>query len=88
MTKLQQDNKIVIKMLNKHENQRMDSRKSLSIESSRKIYQKRTISHQALKKSSGSDNHCTELYVVTCSKCCMKKNIRNNKTDIKKIKNK
>ena len=41
------------------------------------------MSHQALRKSHGSDNHCTEC-CVTCWKCCMKKNIRNNKTDLKK----
>ena len=42
------------------------------------------MSRQALRKSHGSDKHCTECCVVTCWKCSMKKNIRNNKTDIKK----
>ena len=46
------------------------------------------MSHQALRKSRGSDDHCTEFCVVTCSKCCMIKNIRNNKTHIKKEKKK
>jgi hypothetical protein len=43
------------------------------------------MSHQFLRKSRGSDDHCTEFCVVTCWKC-MKKTIRNNKTDIKKRK--
>jgi thymidylate synthase len=44
------------------------------------------MSHHALRKSRGSDNHCTDCCAVTCWKCCMKKYIRNNKTDIKKMK--
>ena len=44
------------------------------------------MSHQALRKSHGSDDHCTEFCVVTCSKFCMIKNIRNNKTHNKKTK--
>ena len=44
------------------------------------------MSHQALRKSRGSDDHCTEICVVTCSRCCMIKNIRNDKTHIKKRK--
>jgi hypothetical protein len=43
------------------------------------------MSHQFLSKSRGSDDHCTEFCVVTFWKC-MKKTIRNNKTDIKKRK--
>ena len=31
------------------------------------------MSHQALRKSHGSNDHCTE-FCVTCWKCCMKKN--------------
>ena len=42
------------------------------------------VSHQALRKSRGSDKHCPKFCVVTCWKCSMKKNIRNNKADIKK----
>jgi hypothetical protein len=37
------------------------------------------MSHQALRKSRGSDDHCTEFCVVTCWKCCIKINIRNNR---------
>ena len=44
------------------------------------------MSHQALRKSPGSDDHCTEICVVTCSRCCMIKSIRNDKTHIKKRK--
>ena len=37
-----------------------------------------------LENPCGSDDHCTEFCVITCWKCCMKKNIRNNKTGIQK----
>jgi hypothetical protein len=37
-----------------------------------------------LENTRGSGDHCTELCVVTCYTSVMKKNIRNNKTDIKK----
>ena len=44
------------------------------------IHHHYSSSHQALRKSCGSDDHGTEFCVITCCKCCMKKNIRNNKT--------
>ena len=49
MTKLQQVSKIVIKMLNKHENQRMESR---NVVIDRKFAKnEQLMSHQALRKS-------------------------------------
>ena len=52
MTKLQQVNKIVIKMLNKQENQRKESRNvATDRKFTKKIQQKRTINEQNVKKS-------------------------------------
>jgi hypothetical protein len=42
------------------------------------------MSHQALRKSHGSDDHCTEL-CVTCWKCCMKKKKKMKKNNGGKI---
>ena len=55
-----------------------------SHQSSSSSHHSSSSNHQALRKSCGSDDHCTEFCVITCWKCCMKKNIGNNKTNIKK----
>ena len=75
MTKLQQVNKIVIKMLNKHKNQRMESR---NVAIDRKITR---LLENSVEATSIVQNLCCYLL-----KMLYEKNIRNNKTDIKKRK--
>ena len=84
MTKLQQVSKIVIKMLNKHENQRMESR---NVVIDRKFTKNIPKTNNQSPGSQKIPWKRQSLYRILCCfllKMLYEKNIRNNKNDIKR----